>query len=223
MDVRRYGLFLCVCIILFVNINLRKSDVMNRKIVRQAIKTESSEQKAITDCGYTLAEALKGKNIPANIKSRLVIVDVEYYSFDGKLHAGQLVVNKDLAKDIIGIFKEIKKIKFPVAKVIPVCAYDWSDSASMSDDNTSAFNYRFIKGTKKLSNHALGRAVDINPLFNPQIKKDEILPPNGSYKSSRPGTITRNSPVVEFFKKKGWIWGGDWKSSKDYQHFEKLK
>ncbi len=180
-----------------------------------------SEQHVITDCNYTFEQALKGKKIPPDIKAQLALVKVEYYSFDGKLHSGQLVINKKLKRDIISIFKEIKGIKFPVAKVIPVAAYRWSDSASMSDNNSSAFNYRFIKGTRRLSNHAEGRAIDINPLFNPQIKKDEVLPPTGSYSPHRNGTITKSSKIVQFFKEKGWTWGGDWKNSKDYQHFEK--
>ena len=196
---------------------------MNSESFTTSDITSKAKQQIISDCSYNLEEALSGRDIPADIKSELVLVNVEYYSFDGKIHRGQLVINKALKKDIIFIFKELKKIKFPIAKVIPVAAYKWSDSASMKDNNTSAFNYRFIKGTKKLSNHALGRAVDINPLFNPQIKKNEVLPPEGSYNPRRPGTITKNSEVVKFFKEKGWTWGGNWKNSKDYQHFEKLK
>ena len=176
----------------------------------------------IKDCDYTLDEALTGVEIPRNIKKDLCIVSVKYYSFDGKLHEGQLVIFKDLKTDIISIFNELEKEKFPVAKIIPVVAYNWSDSASMEDNNTSAFNYRLVKGTDRLSNHALGKAIDINPQLNPQIKKDEVLPVNGSYEPGKPGTITKNSIVVNAFKKKGWVWGGEWESSKDYQHFEKL-
>lgn len=37
-----------------------------------------------------------------------------------------------------------------------------NDNKSMSANNTSAFNYRVISGTKKLSNHSYGLAIDIN-------------------------------------------------------------
>lgn len=213
-----------LCIFVTSNIKIYKTNYnMNIKSTNEQNNAIDGNNKIIIDCKFTLTEALKGIKIPDDIKSGLTLAAVEYYSFDGKLHRGQLVINKDLKKDIILVFKEMKKIKFPVAKVIPIAAYNWSDLASMEDNNTSAFNYRFIKGTKRLSNHALGRAIDINPLFNPQIKGKEVLPPDGSYKPGRPGTITKDSPVVKFFKEKGWKWGGDWRSSKDYQHFEKLK
>ncbi len=176
---------------------------------------------AVSDCNYTLASSLEGIVIPEDIKKNLRLVNVYYYSFDGKLHKGQLVINKNLVNDIKIVFKEIRKEKFPIAKVVPIVAYTWSDSASMADDNTSAFNYRVIKGTDRLSNHAFGIAIDINPKLNPQITKDAILPSNGSYRTAKAGTITENSFLVRLFKKLGWSWGGDWKSSKDYQHFEK--
>jgi hypothetical protein len=111
--------------------------------------------------------------------------------------------------------------KFPVNKVVPVSVYNWSDSLSMSDNNTSAFNYRKVKGTHKYSSHSTGKAIDLNPQLNPQEKGGKINPAGTTYNPDRPGTLTRNSHIVKFFIQKGWKWGGNWKSSKDYQHFEK--
>jgi peptidoglycan LD-endopeptidase CwlK len=91
----------------------------------------------------------------------------------------------------------------------------------MLDNNTSGFNYRKVKGTAVLSTHSKGRAVDINPLLNPQIKNGKTIPSSSVYKPEAPGTLTRKSPLVEEFLKKGWNWGGRWRSTKDYQHFEK--
>ncbi len=175
----------------------------------------------IVDSNISLADALKGNDIPGAIKKMLTIIDVFYYSFDGHLHKGQVVIHNSLANDILEIFSLIKEKKFPVQKVIPISRYKWNDDISMCENNTSAFNYRKVKGTKTLSAHALGRAIDINPLFNPQIKGNTILPENAVYNPKKDGTITGNSFLVKEFKKRGWQWGGTWRSTKDYQHFEK--
>lgn len=182
-----------------------------------------NNEKAIIDCNYTLSEALAGIRIPAWIRKNLRLVNVYYYSFDGKLHEGQLVINKFLVKDIKAIFREIKNRKFPIQRVIPIVRYGWSDDSSMKDDNTSAFNYRVVKGTHILSEHAYGRAIDINPWLNPQIKRGKIISDGAHYNPNKPGTITKNSFIVKAFLRRGWIWGGNWRSTKDYQHFEKRR
>ena len=100
--------------------------------------------------------------------------------------------------------------------------FQGSDELSMKANNTSGFNYRNISGTQKRSNHALGRAIDINPLLNPYIKDGTTQPTGAIYDSKRPGTITADSPVVIFLIERGWQWGGHWTDRKDYQHFEKI-
>ena len=179
------------------------------------------DQEIIIDCNYTLEEAISGVEIPAWIKKNLVLLDVEYYSFDEKLHKGQLVLHKRAERDIKEIFEIIRSIKFPVNKVIPVVKYNWSDEASMNDNNTSSFNYRKVKGQKLLSAHSYGLAIDINPLQNPHIKRNTVQPLTGKYDIKSEGTILKTSRVVQEFRKRGWQWGGSWRSSKDYQHFEK--
>lgn len=180
-----------------------------------------NEDKIIVDCNYSFDEAISGISIPQSILKKLSLVDVEYFSFDGKLHKGQIVVNKSVVKDIKEIFEFIKKSKFPIEKVIPVAKYNWSDEASMNDNNTSAFNYRKVAGQKVLSPHAYGLAIDINPLQNPLIKRNHISPSRAFYNEKVPGTILKNSKLVKEFQNRGWQWGGRWKSSKDYQHFQK--
>ncbi len=181
------------------------------------------KDKAIIDCNYTFKESISKLDFPNEIKTNLRLVTVEYYSFDNKLHQGQIVVHKDLTEDIKSIFNLIEAKRFKIAKVIPIVYYNWSDDKSMEDNNTSAFNYRFVAGTKRLSNHATGKAIDINPFLNPQVFKDQVYPSTAKYNPEIEGTITANSFLVKEFKKLGWSWGGDWKRSKDYQHFEKLK
>ncbi|MGE5499044.1 MAG: M15 family metallopeptidase [Syntrophothermus sp.] len=185
------------------------------------MQSKTDAGRIITDSNIGLDKALSGISIPASIKKRLAIIDVLYYSFDGKIHKGQLVADKELSDEIKEIFESVKESRFPVGKIIPISEYNWSDSLSMMDNNTSCFNYRVVKGTKILSLHAKGRAIDLNPALNPAIKGGKITPPGSSYNTSRPGTVINNSPLLKIFEKKGWIWGGKWRSLKDYQHFEK--
>ena len=177
--------------------------------------------KVITDSNCSLHEALSGKYIPVMIRKMLTIVTVYYYSFDGKLHKGQIVINKNLAGDIKNIFQKIRDRKFPIEKVIPIYKYNWNDKSSMEDNNTSAFNYRVVKGSNKMSKHATGKAIDINPKLNPQIIKGIFSPRGSFYNINLPGTISDTSFIVKVFTGKGWSWGGNWKHLKDYQHFEK--
>ena len=179
------------------------------------------EVKIIIDCNYTFEEAISGIEIPNSILKQINLVDVEYYSFDEKLHRGQILINKKAAKDIAEIFEFIKSSRFPIAKVIPAVKYNWDDEASMIDNNTTAFNYRKVKGSEVLSAHSYGLAIDINPVQNPHVKGKVIQPLKAKYDVKTKGTILRDSKLVEEFVKRGWQWGGRWRSSKDYQHFEK--
>ncbi len=179
-------------------------------------------QEVIIDSEMTFEEAIKGTKAPKKIIDSLTLVDVEYFSFDGKLHRGQVVVNIAVKDDVIEAFKIIKEQKFPVQKVIPIVKYDWDDNESMEQNNTSAFNYRFVAGTERLSHHATGRAIDINPRNNPVIYNDGKISPKGcSYNPNVKGTLKNDFQPVTFFKSNGWRWGGDWTSLKDYHHFDK--
>ena len=180
------------------------------------------DEKIISDCDFTFEEIFSKSKIPASVRKNLKLIMVEYFSFDDKLHRGQILIHKDLANHIIEIFKVIKEKKFPISKVIPINKYEWSDDLSVADNNTSSFNYRYVKGTKKLSAHSLGRAIDINPKQNPHIKGEKSHSGRYTYNTNVSGTITANSFLVKEFTKRGWKWGGNWKRSKDYQHFEKL-
>jgi len=179
-------------------------------------------QEVIIDSEMTFEEAIKGTKAPKKIIDSLTLVDVEYFSFDGKLHRGQVVVNIAVKDDVIEAFKIIKEQKFPVQKVIPIVKYDWDDNESMEQNNTSAFNYRFVAGTERLSHHATGRAIDINPRNNPVIYNDGKISPKGcSYNPNAKGSLKNDFQPVTFFKSNGWRWGGDWTSLKDYHHFDK--
>ena len=184
----------------------------------------------VVDSAMTPDEAFEGlaASCPPAIRDRQVIVPVVYWGFDAREHQGQVVVDRDLAADVAAVFAVALREKFPIRSVVPISAPRfrqngaWSDDLSMAADNTSSFNYRPITGGKTLSNHALGRAIDINPFHNPYVKGATILPPGSKYDPSTPGTLDADHPVTRAFLDRGWDWGGNWKSLKDFQHFEKV-
>ncbi len=151
---------------------------------------------------------------------------LSYWNFDQMPMTGVLVVDKDVAEQVVGIFRELFEHGFLIEKMTPVEDYQGSDDASMAANNTSAFNCRDVTGQPgKFSNHSWGRAIDVNPLTNPYVKGDKVLPPAGKQYLDRtkafPGSILADSFIVKRFAEKGWTWGGSWSSPKDYQHFEK--
>lgn len=156
-------------------------------------------------------------------------VHVRYMGFDGEAKDGELVVNKAIADDVLAIFEELYKADYPIEKVRLVDEYDADDEASMSDNNSSAFNFRFISHTMRISKHGLGMAVDINTRYNPYVKtvdgKLSIEPANGADYVDRskdfPHKIDHEDLCYKLFKEHGFTWGGDWTHSKDYQHFER--
>lgn len=162
--------------------------------------------------------------------SELRSVKVRYINFKGKTKVGTLIVNKKIARKTAKVFYELYKIKYPIQKIATVDAYEGDDEMSMSANNTSAFNYRVIAGSRKLSKHAKGMAIDINPRINPCVKNAVVQPANGSVYANRNSKtckgkykkymIHKNDKVYKIFKKYGFSWGGDWHSLKDYQHFE---
>ncbi len=167
----------------------------------------------------SLDEALAGKEIPDKIRETLVLVSVPYLSFEKEIREGQLVVHAEVAAEVQQLFMRLLEIRFQIEQVIPIVAYGWDDAVSMAANNTSAFNYRLIHGTNRLSNHSYGLALDINPALNPYTQYDgEVVPPGARYDVGRPGTITEE--IAALFKSRGWQWGGDW-LRKDWQHFQK--
>lgn len=158
--------------------------------------------------------------------SELAYVQLSYWGFDNKSHQGVLIVNSNVAKDIVAIFKQLYIMRFPIAKMQPLDVYYGSDMQSMMDNNTVAFNCRALASNPYyFSRHSYGTAIDINPLFNPYVNGYIIAPPQGKFYLARhsriKGTITHGSAVYAIFIAHGWKWGGDWQGLKDYQHFEK--
>jgi len=180
----------------------------------------------IIDANLTLEEVLKNRQAlpaPQEVLSRQRMAEVTYYSFDGLLHQGQIVVDMDLAEEVKEAFFIIKTTKFPIKSVIPFVdrRFMSEEEKAASTNNSSAFNYRLMTDSDKLSSHAFGRAIDINPILNPFVKGEEVIPLNAKRNISLPGTIVGDEEFVVYLKSKGWEWGGDWTDRKDYMHLEK--
>jgi len=149
-------------------------------------------------------------------------VRLAHVTFDGGVAEGELVVATDLAARAVCVFRRLYALGFPIRGMRLVDDFAASDDRSMSADNSSAFNFRVIAGTNVLSQHALGRAIDINPVENPWRRPDRIAPDEGRAFADRaqirPGMIVRPGPVVSVFDELGWEWGGDWRHAFDDHH-----
>ena len=151
----------------------------------------------------------------------IVTLQIPHYDKDGKPVTGTLECNKSIAKDLQEIFAELYKAKYRIESMRPASEYGGDDDKMMEANNTSCYNYRVMTGSKKkLSKHALGLAIDINPLYNPYVKGNIIKPEAGRKYAKNP-QIKKGGLVYRLFKQHGFKWGGEWRSLKDYQHFEK--
>lgn len=156
-------------------------------------------------------------------------VSVKYIDFDGNTETGELICNEAIALDLIQIFYQLYEAEYPIEKIQLIDEYGGDDEASMADNNSSCFNYRSIAGTSTLSKHALGLAVDINPLYNPYVTysngSSHVSPENAEEYADRDADFAHKITPEDFacqqFKAHGFTWGGDWNSAKDYQHFQK--
>jgi len=166
---------------------------------------------------------------------RLVKVDFEHVSFDGENRKGSMVVLDVVAPSVEQIFDELKQRGFPIHSARLMREFKGNDNASMDANNSSAFNARPITGGKSWSKHAYGVAIDINPVQNPFLDFDDAG--NISVKPSQSATQYVNrtryrarsqverlgmaEDVVGVFAHHGFlIWGGDWNTPIDTQHFE---
>lgn len=176
-------------------------------------------------------EKMQGKSYKENCtvpREELRYLHILHVGFDNNAHEGELIVNKRIAEDVLDIFKELYKAGYQIENVRLIDEYNAQDELSMRDNNSSAFNFRYISYSTTLSKHAMGLAVDINTLYNPYIKQVDgrlnIEPANAVNYVDRnrqfPHKIEHDDLCYKLFTKHGFEWGGDWEDSKDYQHFE---
>jgi hypothetical protein len=157
--------------------------------------------------------------------SQLRRLSVSYVGFDGHSHHGELVVNRAVTGQLRAVFRGLYAARFPIRRMVPVSAYGGSDDRSAAADNTSAFNCRgaVAAGPVRWSAHAYGTAIDVNDVENPYVVGGRVIPPAGAAfrdrARARPGMAVRGGVLVRAFASIGWLWGGRWAASPDYQHF----
>jgi D-alanyl-D-alanine carboxypeptidase len=150
---------------------------------------------------------------------------VSFVGFDGRAHTGELVVASAVAPQVTSVFRRLYADRFPIRRMRPVSAYGASDDRSAAADNTSAFNCRYAvaPGPKHWSAHAYGEAIDVNDVENPYLLGAQVIPPAGrryvDRSRFRPGMAVAGGVLVRAFASVGWLWGGRWTGSPDWQHF----
>lgn len=157
-------------------------------------------------------------------------VHILHINFKNEIIEGELICHCDVAQDMVEIFYELYIQNYQIEKVRLIDEYGADDKLSMIDNNTSCFNYRTVEGTNSISKHGLGLAIDINPFYNPYVTKnnngtDYISPPGSEAFVDRTQNfahkITEDDLCYQLFTQHGFLWGGHWKYTKDYQHFYK--
>ncbi|MCL2695980.1 MAG: M15 family metallopeptidase [Clostridiales bacterium] len=198
-------------------------------------KTYQAENAAFfyVELNEELKTRITGLSYPKNDKNTPVkygdlrYLHILYVNFAGETCQGELMVHARLADEVLDIFYQLFVHEYPLASVRLVDDFGEAgdDNLSMEANNTSAFNYRQVTGSKKLSLHSYGAAIDINPVQNPYINGARVSPPSGAAYVDRTqrltGMIDHDDLCYRLFASYGWSWGGDFSGDKDYQHFSK--
>lgn len=187
--------------------------------------------------GGEIYNRINGKSYRENPNiglSNLAYLKMVHYNFDHQIQVGEMIVNKDICEDVLDIFEELFVQEYEIQSMRLIDNY-WtgdgqsSDTASIEENNTSAFNYREVTGGGNLSRHAYGRAIDINPQQNPYIwyEGNQLrwshanADPYIDRSSGDPHVIVEGDICCNLFKEHGFSWGGNWANPIDYQHFER--
>lgn len=200
--------------------------------------TQGEKYFTVSKISDDILQYINGKSYVEN--DNIGLGDLRYlkllhYNYDHRIQVGEMIVNEKIAEDVKEVFQELFSEEYEIESMYLIDKF-WtgdsvdSDTNSIEHNNTSAFNYRVVPNTERLSNHAAGLAIDINPLQNPYVKynsdgsfakyyKDMELYTDRKQKGKH--MITHEDICYKVFKGHGFTWGGDWNSSKDYQHFEK--
>lgn len=210
------------------------SELLSEPTMEPILKENSFYMKKLSE---EQIEYITGISYPVDSQTDITYDDLRYLNilycdFEGNTQVGEIICNVLIADDLLDIFEELYDRHYQLERVSLIDEFDGNDDLSMEANNTSCFNYRKVSGTTKLSNHALGLAIDINPFYNPYIVydksgngNDSITPIGSEIYVDRSldfeHKIDENDLCYRLFKEHGFTWGGDWKSTKDYQHFQK--
>lgn len=243
--IKRILLVFCISV-LVINVYYFVKILREKKQLDDTVRTANDsgiERETNTGMRITYAEGFYYEPVSDALKDRITgvsykendIIDysdlryltIKYVDFDGDTQVGELLVNVQIAEDVLAVFKELYDIGYQIEKVRLIDDYNGDDDASMADNNTSAFNFRKIDGTDEISDHSYGMAIDINPLYNPYVRtgygERDVLPVNGSIYADRTldfeHKIVKGDECYNAFISHGFKWGGEWTGNIDYQHF----
>jgi hypothetical protein len=159
---------------------------------------------------------------PVRLRDLRVVV-ADHVDFQGRAVLASVIVHRDVANDVVTVLRKLYEARFPIRRMVPIDVYGGSDFRSIEADNTSALNCRRVEGTSRWSEHAYGRAIDVNPIENPYVSGGRTShPASRSYLDRVPcrrGMACPGNVLVRAFQSVGWGWGGNWSGAKDYQHF----
>jgi hypothetical protein len=163
--------------------------------------------------------------LPCATRDRLALLSIPYRDFNGATRMGVMIVARKVAPQVVAIFDDLYKSGFRIAQMRLIDDFDGDDDKSIAANNTSGFNCR-LTDHGGLSKHALGLAIDINPVQNPYREGSLTAPEAGrayddpqERRSGITGLIVEGDAVTRAFARRGWSWGGRWKHTIDYQHF----
>lgn len=207
------------------------SDLADREKLQAENEINMEKAFYISEITDEIFARMEGKSFKADCtlpREDLRYLHVLHKNLNGETLEGELVVNVHIADTVLDLMRKLYEADYPIEKIRLVDEYDADDERSMADNNSSAFNYRVVSGTTTISTHGLGMAIDINPLYNPYITtrngEQHVEPANGVPYVDRSGDydykIDREDLAYKLFCEAGFEWGGAWKNSKDYQHFQ---
>ena len=211
---------------------LRAGAIVSTTGINESRLNELFTYSTIPDSIWSEMQGKTYKDNPYIKREDLRYVKFLHHEFEGNVRVGEMICNKAIARDLSEIFYELYLNNYLIERAVLPDYYDADDEKQMQANNTSSFCYRPVAGTAVLSNHAKGMAVDINTLYNPycKVRKDGTLyvqPSTATQYCDREASfshkIDKNDLAYKLFTAHGFLWGGDWKSVKDYQHFEKAE
>lgn len=248
MKIRWFDVILCVAVLLAAMSGCDNASQIPKEEINQTVQKQKPEAEAVRSFDLAIVDTLMvgdavfvSEPIPFEIQERMKDVSLPqdaridisdlryltlpYYDFEGQVQQGEMVCNVKIAKDLIAVFRELFEKQYQFCSIRLIDDFGGSDEASMLANNTSCFNYRTKSGSSALSSHALGLAVDVNPMQNPFVKRGKVYPETATDFVDRnldfAHKIDTQDACYKSFKAHGFRWGGLWRSAKDYQHFEK--
>lgn len=233
-----------VCLVLFFVGKNRPAEV-NMDALAPGELVEKSQMTGDISAYFKVYEITEGDSVYQRIINKSYVVNddiglndlryikVPHYNFDHKIQVGEMIASVDASEKYVNVFKELFEAEYEINSLYLIDNY-WmgdgsaSDAASIAENNSSCFCYRKILNGTKLSNHALGRAIDINPKQNPYVLYEDgqlVCPLNEDAKymdreQDDPHIIRKDDLCYKIFTKYGFSWGGEWDTPIDYQHFE---